>query len=61
MLYVHYCQNCQSIHLLNGHKNICPSCAAHLYEIKLSFLEYTKMTAEKRGDLLKKLYETYST
>ena len=52
MLYIHYCETCDIVHILNGHKKSCPKCDAQLNELPLSFLEYTAMNAERRDEYL---------
>ena len=52
MLYIHYCENCDRIHILNGHKTSCPKCDSLLCELPVSFLEYTKKDADERQRLV---------
>ncbi|MCD7805919.1 MAG: hypothetical protein LUH19_01095 [Lachnospiraceae bacterium] len=58
MLYMHYCQNCHYIHMLNGHKTVCPTCSMPLKELTISYLDYTALTREERKDLCLRLDET---
>ena len=51
MMYIHYCQACNRIHILNGHKSICPSCEQKLTELKISYLEYIELGQEERDKL----------
>ncbi len=44
MLYVHYCITCDKIHILNGHKKICPACGKKLHELKLTFCSTVHLT-----------------
>jgi len=53
MMYIHYCRNCDRIHMLNGHKGSCPACGHSLKELPVSFLEFTNMNTQER-DLYKK-------
>lgn len=55
MMYIHYCKSCQRIHMLNGHKKICPGCHQELTELKLSYLSYTSMDTSERTMLLSRL------
>ena len=48
MMYMHYCHNCNRIHMLNGHKTNCPKCSSSLTELQISYLEYVEMTVEER-------------
>ena len=52
MMYMHYCQNCQRIFMLNGHKLICPRCTEPLTELKLSYLDYIHLNHKQRDALL---------
>lgn len=52
MMYMHYCQNCQRIFMLNGHKMICPRCTEPLTELKLSYLDYIHLDQKQRDALL---------
>ncbi len=52
MLYIHYCEKCEKVHMLNGHKKICPKCEKPLQELPVSFLQYTSYSAEERAFLL---------
>lgn len=55
MMYMHYCQNCQRLHMLNGHKTTCPACQSGLFELKLSYLTYVEMDGNERLHLMKQL------
>ena len=55
MMYMHYCSNCRRLHMLNGHKIICPSCEAKLTELKLPYLVYADMNSDQRQELLNRL------
>lgn len=68
MMYLHYCKRCQRVHILNGHKQICPRCQHVVKELKLSYLDYVAMDESQRTSLhdscsddeqLKKLSVTY--
>jgi rRNA maturation endonuclease Nob1 len=51
MLYIHHCQNCNRIHILNGHKSACPKCGQALTELPVSFLSYSSMDENARRKL----------
>ncbi|MBQ8815854.1 MAG: hypothetical protein IJZ84_01060 [Lachnospiraceae bacterium] len=55
MMYIHYCQSCCRIHILNGHKSVCPTCDQKLTELRLTYLEYIEMDREQRRLLQVKL------
>ncbi len=55
MMYIHYCANCRHIHMLNGHKTLCPACTKMLQELEISYLEYVNLPSEERKKLLEKL------
>ncbi len=55
MMYIHYCQSCHRIHMLNGHKSICPTCELKLTELRISYMEYIELDAEERRLLKDKL------
>lgn len=57
MMYIHYCQRCDKIHLLSGHKSCCPACTASLAELPVSFLEYENMDVQTREQLKKKYHK----
>lgn len=68
MMYIHYCTHCARIHMLNGHKVICPKCDSELTELRLSYLEYVSLSAGAQMELsakcsnpvkLKELSTTY--
>lgn len=49
MMYMHFCKNCNRIHILNGHKTACPGCGASLVELSITFQEYSAMNADDRA------------
>ncbi len=49
MMYMHYCAYCDRIHILNGHKALCPGCGQSLTELAVSFLEFSNMDADERA------------
>ena len=49
MMYLHYCHRCNRIHILSGHKTICPACDHTLKELRLSFYEYENLGAGERA------------
>ncbi|MCI9064533.1 MAG: hypothetical protein HFI53_01520 [Lachnospiraceae bacterium] len=51
MMYMHYCQHCHRVHMLNGHKQFCPKCHQRITELKLSYLDYVSMDATQRTTL----------
>ncbi len=51
MLYMHYCQNCHHIHMLNGHKASCPTCGLPLKELNISYLDYSDLNRGERETL----------
>lgn len=55
MMYIHYCKNCQRLHILNGHKIVCPSCDSDLTELNLPYLTYVEMNTLDRNLLLEQL------
>ena len=54
-MYIHYCQACNRIHILNGHKTVCPTCENRLSELKITYLEYIELGPEERKILNDKL------
>lgn len=52
MMYVHFCNTCKRIHMLNGHKMTCPKCNQPLTELQLSYLEYISFSQAERKQLL---------
>ena len=52
MMYMHYCKNCQHIHILNGHKPACPKCGCKLTELSISYKEYSDLSVHERKCLL---------
>ncbi|MCD7739637.1 MAG: hypothetical protein LUH58_11490 [Lachnospiraceae bacterium] len=55
MLYMHYCQNCHYIHMLNGHRTACPTCSMPLKELSISYLDYSALDREERKALCRRL------
>lgn len=54
MMYLHYCATCARIHILSGHKALCPRCGTHLAELNISFTEYSQMNMAARSLFLKR-------
>ena len=54
MMYLHYCATCARIHILSGHKSLCPRCGTHLAELNISFTEYSQMNMAARSLFLKR-------
>ena len=52
MMYIHYCQKCNRIHILNGHRNLCPVCDLSLKELPITYMEYIELDKEARKSLL---------
>ena len=48
MMYLHFCKNCNRIHILNGHKLYCPKCNNPLKELQMSYLDYVILTNTER-------------
>lgn len=57
MMYMHYCQYCKRIHILNGHKQSCPKCDGRLSELSVSYQDYSYMNSEQRRLLMKQCLE----
>lgn len=55
MMYLHYCRSCARLHMLNGHKHLCPGCQSALTELKLNYLTYVEMDESERQVLMEKL------
>ncbi len=54
MMYIHYCQHCNRIHMLNGHKTNCPKCNSKLAELQIQYLDYVYMNCNDRTAFTKK-------
>lgn len=52
MIYIHYCNHCDFIHLLSGHRTNCPNCQEELTELKISYQDYFQMNQRQREHLL---------
>lgn len=52
MIYVHFCNICKRIYLLNGHKMSCPKCNSALTELKVTYSEYISMNSSQREEFL---------
>ena len=48
MMYLHFCKNCNRIHILNGHKLSCPKCDKPLKELQMSYLDYIVLNDSER-------------
>lgn len=55
MLYIHYCQKCERVHMLNGHNKNCIKCETPLAELPISFLQYTSYNSDERVAFLMRL------
>lgn len=51
MMYIHYCQQCNRIHMLNGHKVFCPRCNSELAELRIPYLDYVNLDKPARQAL----------
>ena len=49
MMYLHFCKNCNRIHILNGHKLNCPKCDNSLKELQMSYLDYIYLNNNERN------------
>lgn len=54
MMYIHYCKQCNRIHMLNGHKINCPRCDSTLSELRISYLDYIHLDDKARKTLIVK-------
>lgn len=54
MLYMHYCKHCQRVHLLNGHKQLCPKCEETLTELRIPYMDYVNMDMQEREEFREK-------
>ena len=54
MLYLHFCQPCNRIHVLSGHRTQCPACSSFLYELSIPYHKYIYYDVPRRTRLLKK-------
>lgn len=54
MMYVHYCHDCNRLHILNGHKTICPACNQPLAELQISYLDFVELDKDERNAFRKK-------
>ena len=52
MLYLHFCLNCNRIHLLSGHRIYCPACDKKLQELSVAYENYINMDTIQRTNLL---------
>lgn len=55
MMYIHYCEYCKRIYMLNGHKRNCNACENEITELNISYLEYVNMNKDQRERLIEKL------
>ena len=53
-MYIHYCQRCNRIHMLNGHKVNCPKCNTTLTELRIPYIDYVYMDGNDRIAFTKK-------
>ncbi len=51
MMYIHYCPSCGRIHILNGHKSVCPTCDRDLTELEMPYMDYVEMNLAERNAL----------
>lgn len=52
MIYMHFCKNCNFLHMLSGHRTTCPGCGKPLAELKVNYLDYYQMNGKERQDLI---------
>lgn len=52
MMYLHFCKNCNRIHILNGHKQSCPKCHLSLTELQIPYMDYVQMDKKQRQSFL---------
>ena len=52
MMYLHFCKNCNRIHILNGHKMTCPKCNNTIKELQIPYLDYIALNASERKVLI---------
>ncbi len=57
MIYIHYCSACSRVHILNGHKTVCPVCDRRLKELRITYMEYIEMNRAERSLFQQKLQE----
>ena len=55
MMYIHYCSQCHHIHMLNGHKSLCPACSKKLKELDITYMDYVCLVPAEREKLLNSL------
>ena len=55
MMYLHFCEKCSQIFILNGHQQECIKCGSPLTELKLSYQAYTNYPPEQRMMLIDSL------
>jgi len=54
MLYLHFCGNCDRIHILSGHRTLCPACDTQLTELKTPYVTYIGWNVSQREDFMEK-------
>ncbi len=54
-MYMHYCKRCHHVHMLNGHKPLCPNCNGSIKELKISYMDYVSMDRDSRELFLNRL------
>lgn len=68
MMYIHFCNHCQHLHILNGHKMFCPKCNSKLTELQMPYLDFVSLSTTERSlltelcsseDSLKELSTSY--
>ena len=52
MMYIHYCENCNKIFTLNGHRPSCPKCTSSMRELDITYLKYLALSAGERNSLV---------
>ena len=60
MLYLHFCPFCKRIHILSGHRNVCPACDNKLTELSVSYDSYIRCEHKERELLLEQCHNPTS-
>ena len=59
MMYVHFCQPCNRVFMLNGHNLTCPNCHDNLSELKMPYSNYVTMDMDERKAFKAKCEDEY--
>lgn len=60
MLYLHFCQCCERIHILSGHRKQCPACDSLLTELSVPYEHYIHLNRDERMNLQHQCNNTQS-